>query len=236
MTNQYFLSLKPYFLSFFSIKLTRINDEFHSNPTKGALNGTCVVVKNHNTRHLSEAKGVLLLIRNPYDAILAEFNRIQGKSSKSEGSKHTASANHAVFNTTKWFDRSRQLGKRWVDLHEKYIKFATNQNVPMYIFFYEDLKTNATQEMSKVLEFLDKNFHFYPTDAERRLRCLKKLEEINASFKRKKVPFGWEIFPKDQIKMIDNFITKTRSSYVKNGFPDFPDYYRNSTNSDHKIL
>lgn len=72
-------------------------------------NGKTIVVKNHNVKLLKSAKGIILLIRNPYDAILAEFNR-----QKSHGAgSHTGSVDHALFNTTKWFTSIDKLAKRW---------------------------------------------------------------------------------------------------------------------------
>ena len=132
-----------------------------------------VVMKNHNTKHLKEAKAVFLLVRNPYDAILAEFNRKQGKGGKGD-TKHTASAGHEVFNTTKWTDVAQGLSTRWVELHLKYVSWAKTYAKPMHIIFYENLKSNSTNEMGKFLHFYRKHFGFYPEDAERRLRCLSK--------------------------------------------------------------
>ena len=132
-----------------------------------------VVMKNHNTKHLKDAKAVFLLVRNPYDAILAEFNRKQGKGGKGD-TKHTASAGHEVFNTTKWTDVAQGLSTRWVELHLKYVSWAKTYAKPMHIIFYENLKSNSTNEMKKFLHFYRKHFGFYPEDAERRLRCLSK--------------------------------------------------------------
>ena len=63
-----------------------------------------------------------------------------------------------------------------------------------------------------------------------------KLEEINASFKRKKVPFGWEIYPKKDIKKIDDYITQVRSLFAANNYPELPNYYRYSTNLNHTLI
>ena len=62
------------------------------------------------------------------------------------------------------------------------------------------------------------------------------LELINASFKRVKVPFQWEIYPEDKIREIDQFITFVRSRFAEVGLPDLPEYYRNSKNEDHKLI
>ena len=58
----------------------------------------------------------------------------------------------------------------------------------------------------------------------------------NTSFKRKKVPFGWEIFRPEDIKKIDGYITPVRSLFAANNFPELPNYYRYSNNSNHTLI
>ena len=137
-------------------------------------NGTTVVVKNHNVRGLSGAKGVVLLVRNPYDAITAEFNRKQSRNNGS-GNKHIGSADLEKFNSTKWFQTVKGLSTKWLNLHSKYAEYSNANNLPMHVLFYENLKTNSTHEMGRFLNFMKKNYDFYPTDGLRRLNCLSKV-------------------------------------------------------------
>ena len=131
-------------------------------------NGRTILIKNHDhKRNLSnEAKGVVLLVRNPYDAILAEFNRFQS-------SNHTGSASLENFNS-KWFKTVEKLSTWWVNVHHKYAEFSSTTSFPMHVVFYENLKNNATHEMERVLNFMKKNYNFYPNDGLRRLKCLSK--------------------------------------------------------------
>ena len=43
----------------------------YENPTSGRT----IVVKNHWQDQMEYAEGIILVIRNPYDAIVSEFNR-----------------------------------------------------------------------------------------------------------------------------------------------------------------
>ena len=47
------------------------------------LNGKTIIVKNHGTNLQDKLQGAILIIRNPYDAIKAEWNRKTAKTNKS---------------------------------------------------------------------------------------------------------------------------------------------------------
>ena len=147
---------------------------------------------------IKQAKGIVLLVRNPYDAILAEFNRRKSHAS------HTASANQAVFNSSSWYKMIDTLSVHWRDLHVAYANFLLkHRNIPLHVIFYENLKESPLKEMTDLLEYLKINFGFSTPDTEDRLTCLAFLQRENAKFKRQKKPFGWEIYPIEKIKIID---------------------------------
>ena len=52
------------------------------------------------------AAGVILLIRNPFDAMKSEFNR-------RESADHTGSADLGLFNSTIWVKRITSYTNRW---------------------------------------------------------------------------------------------------------------------------
>ena len=140
--------------------------------------GTTIVVKNHDLMGykvpgLSYAKGIILLVRNPYDAILAEFNR---RESHNDGhnTKHTGWASKDQFNTTKWSQTVEELSYEWVHLYTKHANQSRIRQLPLNVIFYEDLKLNSTHQMELVLNFMKEQFKFHPWDALRRLQCLSK--------------------------------------------------------------
>ena len=55
--------------------------------------GTTIASKNHGFEFLERAKGVILVMRNPFDAFKAEFNRKQTE--KNENGKGRSHVGHA---------------------------------------------------------------------------------------------------------------------------------------------
>ena len=109
------------------------NNEFESRKS--------IVTKAH--KHISNAEAGLLLIRNPYDAALAEFNR--------QGNGHTGHATKADFKTSKWTNHVIHSADRWYKLYKKYI-----ESVPVEVFLFENVKLNMEKELSRVARFVNK--------------------------------------------------------------------------------
>ena len=59
---------------------------------------------------MPSVEGAVLLIRNPYDALLAEFNRM--------GQGHTGHATRSAFHTRKWIDHVVHGASRWAKVRE----------------------------------------------------------------------------------------------------------------------
>ena len=140
--------------------------------------GTTIVVKNHDLSNyhvlgLRDAKGILLLVRNPYDAILAEFNRQQSENN-GHNTKHTGRASMEQFNKTNWFQSVQELSSEWFNLYSKHVEQSKANRVPLIIIFYENLKINSTHQMERILNFMNEHYDFFPKDGLRRLKCLSK--------------------------------------------------------------
>ena len=109
------------------------------------LSKNTIAVKCHGFNGLvnkGEARGVILLIRNPYDAILAEWNR--RRSPKSEGDDngaHVGTAPAELYNSTLWTKQCAGYTNRWTELHEKYAKL-TPSKTKIKIILFEDLREN----------------------------------------------------------------------------------------------
>merc|ERR1711935_236777 len=91
-----------------------------------------IAVKCHGFNGLvskGEAQGVILLIRNPYDAILAEWNRRRSPKPTENGEDtHTGMAPPALFNSTLWTKQCAGYTHRWTELHEKYAKWTPKKD------------------------------------------------------------------------------------------------------------
>ena len=110
--------------------------------------GTTVVVKAHTFKNDRDLEDSILLIRSPYDAILAEFNRQMGNAKG--GDHHTGLASLDDFLSDEWqgMDFGRKAG-RWNKLYQQ--NLLNRKTLPI---FYEDLKQSPIPEMIKIGEFL----------------------------------------------------------------------------------
>jgi len=104
-------------------------------------NGTTILVKTH--RPINRATAAVLLIRNPYNAILAEFNR-------NHGGGHTGHASREDFYDREvWYAKVLDQGKRWKMLYNRYIR-----SMPAHVIYFEEIKQNLKGTMESILEFL----------------------------------------------------------------------------------
>lgn len=131
--------------------------------------GRVVAIKAHSFKEDRGLEDAILLIRNPYDAILAEFNRNKGG-----GDHHTGVATNDDFQSPDWteMDFSRRAF-RWFKLY--YGNLVSRTTLPV---FYEKMKQDPVPEMQKISEFLNMT----NTDYEDRLDCL--FSEHSKKFKR----------------------------------------------------
>ena len=98
----------------------------------------------------------MLLIRNPYDAILAEFNR-------NHGGGHTGHARKEAFyarNTKElwpdkeklaWYPLVLDQAKRWYMIYSRYLSNTPN----IQVIYFEEMKENLGPSMRRVVDFLD---------------------------------------------------------------------------------
>ena len=126
--------------------------------------GTTLFQKAHNLddKSIPSARGYLFLIRNPFDVVVAEFKRRKGKG-------HTSTVPESVFKETDWFTQGKAFLGWWHSLMLKIVDKRKENKVPMHIFFYEELKVNATQEMARILDFVQEQKYFVTPDRQTRL-------------------------------------------------------------------
>ena len=88
---------------------------------------------------------VIILIRNPYDTLMAEFNR------RLTNNNHTGHADLKLYSNyiLKYFD---QTLPNWVQFHDIVLNTYSSPNI--HAVNYEKLKSNLIEEMGKILKFL----------------------------------------------------------------------------------
>ncbi|XP_030848464.1 WSC domain-containing protein 1-like [Strongylocentrotus purpuratus] len=171
-------------------------------------NGQALVVKNH--ADIKEPiDGAIIILRNPYSALIAEFNR------KKSGT-HAGHAPIHLFNNsgTGWRHFVNGMSKRFVSLLELYI----HQNKPIHIVFYENLKKGVEWELRKMLQFLKVNIN------EKRLTCtLSNAEGSNHRSPNSSMTF--DPFSMEQRSLIDDIISRMDVLLKDNNLPALPEEY-----------
>lgn len=128
--------------------------------------------------HNKNAKCVILL-RNPFHAILSEYKRVTTHS-------HTGSAKNTQAHVEKYIKGFQNFGKigRWIK--PRYLEtYRTSHDwcQNKLVVFYEKLKEDTAEEVKKIAKFLETNEHKF--DEVRFDRCIRKNEEFEGKFHRK---------------------------------------------------
>ncbi|XP_077979611.1 NXPE family member 1-like [Glandiceps talaboti] len=128
--------------------------------------GNTLIVKTHGCH--DEFSSAILLIRNPYDGLIAEYSR-----------RHTNHTGYYPFqNLTgeEWENYVIQSIPRW----EKGVTCWLTNETPVLVVHYEDLKNDVIFNVDRMLSFLNLIF------TEERRRCV--LENTEGNFHRKPTP------------------------------------------------
>ena len=88
----------------------------------------------------------------------------------------------ALYDDPIFAKRITSYSGRYLELHKKYATglYFNEHHPKLMTVYYEDLKDNLEQELTRVLEFLKKVIDFTPDDAEKRIKC--SLQEIVDNF------------------------------------------------------
>lgn len=107
--------------------------------------------------HFPERKGwspvegdrVLLLVRNPYDAIDSYWNLCCTNT-------HTRTLDESVYSrySQKFEDLARHEIQIWCDFHYYWLDTCNEKGVPLLVVRYEDLVLDTEAEMLRIIEFL----------------------------------------------------------------------------------
>lgn len=187
--------------------------------------GTTIVQKTHdaNKHHVQEDfKGrAILILRNPYDAILSTHNFMY--------SGHHGRAPARNFARSDWEKYVTVQTGKWLDMATNWTIHSTSQKV--LVVHYENVKHDLIHEMRRILTF----FHL-PID-EDRLQCL--AENKDGLFQREPsktpevVPFKMEM-RKEMDRLIDHVNQKI---LIQRGFDPMPlDLYNFYQKTDEEIL
>lgn len=93
----------------------------------------------------------ILLVRNPFDALVSEANRRWSEKQHTE--KHLGVAKESAFiGNSKWDWFVEYKVVSWLVMLNTWLK---ESHIPIHVVQYENLKTNLTLEVQKMVQFLD---------------------------------------------------------------------------------
>ncbi|XP_078486714.1 sialate:O-sulfotransferase 1-like [Ciona intestinalis] len=168
----------------------------------------CAIIKSHKDtlQFSSHFDKLILVIRNPFDAILSEYNRCLSDS-------HTGFANQSSFTGKKWPKFVPYKMQKWIRI----IKVHLDAGKETTVVFYENLVQNPSEELRRLIKFTG----LHIPNLEARLICTQ--ENLNGAFqrpKRKQNPYSdW------MVTLINDGITEVREVLKEFGY-DCPEYER----------
>ena len=172
---------------------------------------------------LSKTQGLVLLVRNPYEAIISEWRRTQTKS-------HTDVPNEKVFHDGLWELFARKNLHHWRQLVYEVVNFASKLEKKVHLIYYENLLKNSTSEIEKLMRFYEREFNWKPE--------ISIVEEFEGRFHRKKQTRPVEYFGNELIEIGDYNIELLHDFMNLVGFHVFnkTEYLRGNTNVEKTVL
>ncbi|CAG5081333.1 Oidioi.mRNA.OKI2018_I69.PAR.g9846.t1.cds [Oikopleura dioica] len=179
--------------------------------------GETLFQKSHDIKdeQISNPRGILFLLRNPFEAVVAEWKRRLTKG-------HTSDVEENVFKGEEWQNKGSYFLKKWRTLAKEVIDvYLENKNVSLHVFFYENLKADALHEMEQILDFIAQEDYFHVSDRSTRMNCLKNTLEETEKFHRPKKKPSFEYFTKPMIEKGNQYINEVYDLLEQNNFPTF---------------
>ena len=117
-------------------------------PGESVANGSVIAVKTHEWGQVTREKfdAAILLVRDPFESILAEFNRRSGG--------HIGHASQEKFNKDNgryWQDFVMTKARDWEAMNTDWIN---NFQGPLLVIMYSDLRDKVEEQLKRTLDFL----------------------------------------------------------------------------------
>ncbi|XP_071946552.1 sialate:O-sulfotransferase 2-like [Antedon mediterranea] len=174
--------------------------------------GTTVVIKTHrfDEDHIREFDAGIVVIRNPYDAMVSEHNRKFGG--------HTGHANPSQYKQgTEWTDFVLGKSRTWTNTALNWLLYQPN----VHVVHYEHLKADIYGELKKIVQFLK-----LPVN-ENRLLCV--ASDPVGKFKRPPAPKNKQLefdpFTEDMREMVSLYIKSVAMALEARNQEPLPDQY-----------
>ncbi|XP_006016173.1 WSC domain-containing protein 1 [Alligator sinensis] len=166
----------------------------------------CVKTHESGKREIEMFDSAILLIRNPYKSLMAEFNR------KYAG--HLGYATDQNWKSKEWPDFVNSYASWWASHVLDWLKYGKH----LLVIHYEDLKQNLIPKLKEMVEFLN------ATVTEDRLLCVENNRDGN--FKRSGArQKDFEPFTQEMKNLIDRYILTVDEALKGRNFTGLPREY-----------
>ena len=160
-------------------------------PGESVANGSVIAVKTHEwgAGGRQQFAAAILLIRDPFASILAEFNRRSGG--------HIGHASQEKFSRDKgrvWQEFVITKARNWEDMNSDWIN---NFQGPLLVTLYSDLVNKLEQQLRKVLDFLEVSV------TEEEMKCAMSNKEGIYRRQKKKLKLNVPVFDSYLTKMVN---------------------------------
>ncbi|XP_022088327.1 WSC domain-containing protein 2-like isoform X1 [Acanthaster planci] len=169
-----------------------------------------VCVKSHlsDTAHIKTFEGAILLIRNPYSALVAEiFRRLMLDQEKS------AEETVKYFDSPEWRHFAENQAQSWRNMA---VQWITNSH-RILVSHYENLQENTYEELAKIVRFLD-----VPVQTQRILCAIQEYPSSKATGvslgnhgRKTRVYLTKDPFPPDVRKLVDENIKQVNTTLIE---------------------
>ncbi|XP_039364430.1 WSC domain-containing protein 1 isoform X2 [Mauremys reevesii] len=166
----------------------------------------CVKTHESGKREIEMFDSAILLIRNPYKSLMAEFNR------KCAG--HLGYATDRNWKSKEWPDFVNSYASWWASHVLDWLKYGKH----LFVIHYEDLKQNLIPKLKEMLEFLNM------TVTEDRLLCVENNRDGN--FKRSGArQKDFEPFTQEMKDLINSYILSVDEALKRRNLTGLPREY-----------
>ncbi|XP_071809550.1 sialate:O-sulfotransferase 2-like isoform X2 [Asterias amurensis] len=176
-----------------------------------------ICIKSHmsDTSHVKEFEGAVLLLRNPYSAIVAEIFRrlmIEKKIAHDEAIKQ--------FQSAEWTKFAKEQTAQWKTMALQWITHSKR----IHVAHYEDLQQHTSEELTKIVQFLN-----VPVDKQRVLCAVQEHPSSKTTGialgnhgLKTRVYLTKDPFPNEVRKLIDDNIKEVNSTLIKYNLTPLP--------------
>lgn len=173
-------------------------------PAESVVNGSVVLVKTHEygADTIQTFDRLVLLVRDPFEALLAEFNRRSGGHVG-----HAPAEKYKRNNGKYWRTFVESKAEEWVIMNEAW--FNSFRAKDRLVMLYDDLVNRTEEQVRNLLSFLNLN-----PDPDIMKCAMSRKEGI---YKRSKKPYNFDVFDSEMRALLNE---KISTLYSRLGLPE----------------